>query len=361
MAIRGNPGIYLLAAVFAAACFSASAAPRPADGRLAYLQHADKGCVVGVWDSKSGASRIVGTLPDCPGAVSVTSHERILVLMYPNAVRLVDLASGTVGELIPMPADSPGKGLDMEESLAGYTADGTLAMRLRGSSRDVPSFVQLFLYKDGSWKKVTEKPCRDYDECAVQPAIEARPLDDIYGLGPNGLCDESQAGDPFVVRRSAKDARPDASADEGEPDPQMMPTRVTLTFHVDGKASQLIFNTVPGEDTDGIYTFGLRLKLPGSRVITIVDSDQFGAALVGHYLFYHGYFGNGVRLYDVGNGQVVLDKLETGGWLEAPPPRDPGTAPPAPDPGTAPPAPDPGTAPPPPDPGTAPLPPRNDL
>jgi hypothetical protein len=319
MGVKRHPNIYLLAVALGAACFSASAAKRPADGRLAYVQYLDKGCQVGVWDSKTRDSRILGSLAECPAAVSVTSHERALVLMYRNAIRLVDLASGTVGELISMPADAPGKGLDMEESLAGYTADGTLAMRLRGSSRDMPSFVQLFLYKDGSWKKVAEKPCRDYDECAVQPAIEARPLDDIYGLGPNGLFDESLTGDPYVVRRSARDARPDASADEGEPDQHRMPTQVTLTFHVDGKDSKMVFNTIPGEDTDGIYTFGLKLKLPDSRVLTIVDSDQFGAALVGRYLLYHGFFGNGVRLYDVGTGEVVLDKLSTGGWLESSP------------------------------------------
>lgn len=39
---------------------------------------------------------------------------------------------------------------------------------------------------------------------------------------------------------------------------------------------------------------------------------------MGRYLFYHGFFGDGVRLYDVGNGEVVLDKLATGGWLEPP-------------------------------------------
>lgn len=292
------------------------AAPRPADGRLVYLQRVDDHCRIGIWESKTRTSRIVGTVPACPGAVSVTSQERVLVLMYPKAIRVVDIASGSIGEMIPMPADALGKGLDTEMSLAGYTPDGTLAMRLRGTNSAQEGSVQLFLYKDGSWKKTAEKPCRDDDECAVQPAIEARPLDDIYGIGPNGLFNPSLTDDPYVVSRSSKDGDPEtASGEVGPPDEHMRPAEVILAFHVNGKDSRLRFDTVPGEDTDGIYTFRLKLMLPDGQIRPITK-DQFGAALVGHYLFFHGFFGNGVRLYDVSNGEVVMDDLATGGWLE---------------------------------------------
>jgi hypothetical protein len=315
--MRRRPTIYLLAVALAVACFSVSAAPRPADGRVAYLQIVDKGCTAGIWDSKSRTSRILGSLPACPETVSVTSHEQALVLIFPTSIRLIDLSTGKIGDAIPMPADAVTTSRDKEASLAGYTADGTLALSLHDINADNSGISQLFLFKDGVWKKAAERACIQYDKCLLQPAIEARALDDVYGIGPNGLFNQSLTADPYVTHRSSVGVPRDPSAegDEAPPD-EMKPTHVALSFHVDGRDSQLLFDLVPGEDTDGFYTFGLKLVLPDARTITITADDQYGAALVGHYLLYHGFFENGMRLYDVGNGDVILDQLSTGGWLE---------------------------------------------
>jgi hypothetical protein len=322
-----RPSIYLMAVALVATCFSASAAKRPADGRLAYVQYLDKGCQVGVWDSKAKASRILGPLAECPAAVSVTSHERALVLIFANSIRLVDIEGGKIGDPIPMPADASTKARDDEASLAGYTADGTLALYLRDIKPDSSNISHLFLFKKGSWVTADERSCGQYDDCTLSPAMQARQLDDIYGVGPNGLFNESLTNDPYVTHRSIKDGRMDAGPD-AEPNEDVYPTDVSLTFHVDGRDSQVQFATAPGEDAGGVYTFGLKFALPDSRTLTVTPAEQYGAALVGHYLFYHGFFGDGVRLYDVGTGEVVLDKLSTGGWLESAPTPSPGTAPP---------------------------------
>jgi len=81
---------------------------------------------------------------------------------------------------------------------------------------------------------------------------------------------------------------------------------VTLTFHVDGKDTQLLFDTIPDQDSgNNLYTFGLTFLLPDAKAVT-ATTGQYGSTLVGHYLFYHGFFGDGVRLYDVSNGEVIL-------------------------------------------------------
>jgi hypothetical protein len=294
--------------------------PRPADGRVAYLQFAEHDCKLGVWDSKSRTSHIIGSLPACPDAVSVTSHEQVLVLIYPTDIRVVNLGDGKIGDPIRMPADAVTKGRDKEASLAGYTSDGALALRLFGMGPDNRDVSQVFLFKGNSWVKVDEKPCGDYsDECPPQPTINARELDDIYGLGPNGLFNESLTADPYVVRRSSwlDKAYANQSAegdDEDVPEEGQRQLHNSLAFHVYGRYTKLLFDTVPGEDTAGIYTFWLKLVLPDERTV-MITSEQYGATLVGHYLLYYGFFGNGVKLYDVGNGEVVLDNLGTAGWL----------------------------------------------
>ena len=333
MGMKGNPGIYLLAVALAAASLGASAAPRPAEGRVAFLQFEDKGCQVGVWDSKTRTSRIVGAVPECPVAVSVTSHEQVLVLIYPSSIRLADLGSGKIGDAIPMPAEAISKARNDEASLAGYTADGTLALYVLDLKPDDSGIGRLFLFKKGVWEKAAERACGAYGKCTLQPTIQARALEDSYGLGPNGLSNESLTADPYVLHRTIENLKPDPGGDsdddEAPPEEETRPTHVIMSFRVDGKDSRLLFDTAPGEDTDGIYTFGLKLVLPDSRTLTIT-SDQFGSELVGHYLLFHGFFDDGERLYDVGTGEVVLDKLSTGGWLEAPPAPDHGTASPPP-------------------------------
>jgi hypothetical protein len=75
-----------------------------------------------------------------------------------------------------------------------------------------------------------------------------------------------------------------------------------------------VFGEESGEDTDGTYTFQLRLITPDNQTVDITH-DQFDATVVGHYLLFYGFFRSGTRLYDVTDGKVVLDKLTVVGWL----------------------------------------------
>jgi len=214
--MKGYSFIHLLAAGVVAVSPHASAAARPADGRLAYVQYADAGCKVGLWDSKSGASKVMGSLPECPEAVSVTSHEQALVLIFPASIRLVDLSSGKVGDAILLPAEAVSKTRDTTRSLAGHMPDGSLALSVRDYAPKYGVVGRLFLYKDGAWKKTADQPCDEYEDCPFQASIQARQLDDAYGVGPDGLFNESLTKDPYVVGRSVKAPHADEAEDEEE-------------------------------------------------------------------------------------------------------------------------------------------------
>lgn len=302
--------------VAALACFATpgradTVAPLPADGRLVYVQKADSGCVVGVWDSKvPEASHTVATA-ECPEHGSFTAQGRVLVLTGDDYVQVYDIQSGKLGEPMAMPTDIPKRSLDTENLLAGYTHDGVLALQAIWAHPSPNNTLDkhLYLRKGDAWVTAEALVCPNYDSpCPFKQAFEAKAPDMAFGSGPDEIWNDALRGDPYVVQRTPETITEQTAGYDGAP------LRNSLVFHVYGRYSKLVFDTQVGDDTDGIYTFRLSLVTPDDRTWVIGD-DQFNATIVGHYMLFDGFFGGGKRLYDLGDGKVVLGGLSLAGWL----------------------------------------------
>lgn len=286
-------------------------APLPADARVAYVQETGQGCVAGVWDSKAPEVHNAVTTAECPEQVSLTFHGRVLVLVGDNYVQTYDTQSGKLGEPMAMPTDIPWKTLDTESLRAGYTPDGVLALQAAWGHPNPNSTVDrhLYLRQGKAWVTAEQLVCRSYeDPCPFKQSFDAQAIDMAFGEGPDEIWNDALRGDPYVTQRIPETITDQTAGYDGDP------LHNTLVFHVYGRYSKLLFDTQAGDDTDGIYTFRLSLVTPDEQTQVIGD-DQFNATIVGHYMMFAGFFGGGKRLYDLGDGKVVLDRLVKATWL----------------------------------------------
>lgn len=310
-------------ALVAASAQADPVAPLPADGRLAYVQYTGQDCVVGVWDSKAPDVHKAAPAAECPEQVSLTSHAQALALVGDAYVQVYDIQGAKLGAPIPLPPEVPQqRTLDKQGLLAGYTPDGVLALQAQWGHPYPNEHVDKYLYlrKGDVWVTAEHLDCNSYDSpCPFKQAFEAKPLTGIWGQAPGQIWNDALAGDPYVVKRipATVTEAPMETKDNGsdEPsDPVYARFNNSIVFHVYGRYTKLMFAAQPGEDSGALLTFGLRLVAPDNRALDITD-DQFDAAIVGHYLMFYGFFEDGTRLYDLGNGQVVLDELVRAQWL----------------------------------------------
>jgi hypothetical protein len=108
----------------------------------------------------------------------------------------------------------------------------------------------------------------------------------------------------------------DPSDDAGPAAPQQIdPLPNTIVFHVYGRYSKVRFGAQAGEDTDGTYPTGLEL-VTSDQIAHKLTDGQFDAVIVGHYLLFYELSDHGAQLYDMSNGQLLLDQLRVAGWLQ---------------------------------------------
>lgn len=283
-------------------------APLPADGRLVYLRQTAAGCDLRLWSSADGSDRVLTTLAECPKGIDVTSGGQALVLLDKADIRLFKLSDRTLGAPIALPPLAAPKGSDgVGSTQAGFTPDGKMALEMAADMPDDSEERFLFIRNGDGWTQVEHVACGRFGEgCEFKQKFESRALGDAASLNdPSTIWNDALRGDPYVVRRIPETSETYSDLFDGTN---------TLVFHVYGRYSKLMFREEPGEDTDGTYTFGLKLVTPDDQTLDITD-DQFDATIVGHYLLFYGYFDAGTRLYDLGDGKVVLDKLSLAGWM----------------------------------------------
>lgn len=317
--------LFAILAYSAAPCRADTGAPLPADGRLAYVQKIDEGCVAGLWDTKTRKSLVQSPVAECPEQTSLTAHGRVLVLAGTAYVQTYELESGKAGAPIALPKDMPMDRLDKDSLLAGYTPDGVLALEAEwGTAAPRYTIIKhLYLRKGDAWVMAEEVQCHsDNDPCPFKQMFEAKALDVVFGQAVGQIWNEALAGDPYVVGRIPANVTTDHLLQAGPDDESDNPETVdydglnnAIVFKAYGRYSKLVFGAQAGEDTDGTYTFGMKLVTPDDRT-TLITNNQFDAAIVGHYLLFRGFFEDGIRVYDLGNGEVVLDNLESAGWLD---------------------------------------------
>jgi hypothetical protein len=297
--------------------------PLPANGRLAYVRYADPGCVVGLWDSKTPDARKTVAAAECPKQVSLTAQGRVLVLVGEAYVQTYDLASGVLGAPMPLPAETAGETLDEGALLAAYTQDGILALQVRWFHRYPANYWEkdLFLHQGDAWVAAERLKCSQYDEdpCPFKRPFHPKALDGTWGQGPGEIWNDALAGDPYVVKRIPDSVTTEALDREEDGSDDEQPATYArfnnaIVFHVYGRYTKLEFGAEPGEDVDPLHTFSLRLVAPDNQVLDMTDG-QFDAVIVGHYLVLDNLSDHGARLYDVGNGKLVLDDLIRADWL----------------------------------------------
>ena len=300
---------------------AAAVAALPADGTLAYVQTTAHACMLGLWDSKDGKARTLAASLECPKAVGVTSHGKVLVLFDASDIRLFDLGSGKLGDPMPLPSDAPTKNLDTDALLAGYTPGGVLLLQLSGVNPDSSSERTLYQRKGDAWVVAEHQHCGSFTTvCPFKQTFEAKPLSGIFGDAPGQIWNDALAGDPYVTKRepaSVTVSNSEALNDEGDTIGTAagdVSLNNSIVFRVHDRYSTLFFGAQSGEDGGGTLTFGLRLVTPDKQTLTITD-EQFDATIVGHHLLFYGFFDAGTRLYDLGDGKVVLDRLIAAGWL----------------------------------------------
>jgi hypothetical protein len=282
--------------------------PLPGDGRLVYLQQAAHGCVLKLWDSKDGSTRDLTALPECPKHIDVTSDGKSLMLLDKADIRVFDLANGTLGEPMALPAmETPKSAFGVGLARAGFTADGTQALEMVAGNKDDSQDNFLFLRTGGQWSQVERVHCdRMVPDCSFKQTFDGRPLGGVWGTtGATEIWNDALRGDPYVVKRIPETSSTRTADFDGAN---------TLVFHAYGRYSKLVFREESGEDTGGTYTFRLKLVTPDGKTLDITDA-QFDATIVGHYLLFYGFFHQGTRLYDLGDGKVVLDGFSVVGWL----------------------------------------------
>lgn len=302
--------------VAALACFTTpgradTVAPLPADGRLVYVHPSAPGCELRLWSTADGSDRVLTTLPECPKGMDVTSGGRALVLLDKADIRLFTFSDGTLGAPIALPRMDAPKGTDGAGSTqAGYAPDGKMALEMVADHPDDSQELFLFIRNGDTWTQEEHIPCGRFGtDCGFKQTFDSHPIGDALNeTDPRQVWSDGLRGDPYVVQRIPEMITEQTAGYDGEP------LHNTLAFHVYGRYSKLVFDTQAGDDTDGIYTFRLSLVTPDERTLDITD-DQFDAAVVGHYLLFYGYFDAGTRLYDLGDGKVVLGGLSLAGWL----------------------------------------------
>ena len=282
--------------------------PLPADGRLLYLHPSARGCELKLWSTTDGSDRVLATLPQCPEGMDVTSGGQALVLLDKADIRLFTFSDRTLGAPIALPRIEAPKGADAPGSArGGYTPDGRMALEMVADHPDDSQELFLFIRSGDSWTQEEHVPCDRFGtDCVFKQTFDSYPIGDALSeTDPRQVWNDGLRGDPYVMKRIPDTSETQTATFDGIN---------TLVFHVYGRYSKLIFQEESGEDTDGTYTFGLKLVTPDGKT-TAITHNQFDATIVGHYLLFHGYFGAGTRLYDLGDGKVVLDDLSVVGWL----------------------------------------------
>lgn len=284
-------------------------APLPADGQLVYLRQSAHGCDLKLWSSVDGSDRLLTALPECPKGINVTSGGQALVLLDKVDIRLFTLSDRTLGAPIALPQMDAPKGTDGAGSAqAGYTPDGRIALEMVADHPDDSQELFLFIRNGDTWTQEEHLHCGRFGaDCGFKQKFESRPLGGVDSEAePDLIWSDALRGDPYVTQRIPEMSETYSAIFDGTN---------TLVFHINGRDSKLSFYEESGEDTGDTGTFRLKLMTPDGRRLDITD-EQFDATVVGHYLLFYGYFDEGTRLYDVGDGKVVLDHITSAGWLK---------------------------------------------
>ncbi|HEY3858405.1 MAG TPA: hypothetical protein VGM47_02200, partial [Gammaproteobacteria bacterium] len=178
--------------------------PLPADGRLVYVRQSDQGCLLKSWDSKDGSTHDLVRLPECPKAIDVTSAGQALVLLDEADVRIFSLRSATLGDPIVLPGmATPPKAGGVGPALAGYTADGTLAVDMVADNRDDSEESFLFLREATGWAQAEHVHCdRMVPDCSFRQKFDAHPLGGVGATaGSMEIWNDALRGDPYVIKR----------------------------------------------------------------------------------------------------------------------------------------------------------------
>ena len=280
-------------------------APLPINGKLLYVQQLDGGCVAGLWDSRERKTLMKSAVTKCPKAVSLTAHNRILVMIEDAGLQTVDLTSGELGTPVPLPEGVP-MNLNTQALRAGYTPDGAMAFRSVVVNGDGSSDESLYLRKDAAWVVVERVHCPPFrDDCPFKQPFDAHALDDLSGTGPYEIWSNALVANPYVVKRIPRKvefARADGS----------MVLNNTIVFRVDGRYTKLHFRALGG---GGAVTMGLEVEAPNDLTFDITNV-QFDATIRGRYLLFCPRGGGHTQLYDLSDGSVVLDRLTDAGWLD---------------------------------------------
>lgn len=273
---------------------------RQSTPRIAYIQKVTPGFELRLLDLPSGKVQDLLHFNNPPDHLSVAQRGRMLLVFGDHALHVLDLQTQKEEEIssLPEPAISVKGYSNTGPEIAGYLADGSLAVVMRTDDRTSDVMFYLFQRTADGWKALeTSEGCGYYRECppkyGFKHVLDARGLSsDVFDPSPSPIMVKAVEQNPFFLSRSERSSTPDPET--GGNDEEHV-----IVFDFGASRSSLVYETQPDPDSGPDYMSSLSLEVPGQKPQVLCEG-QCGGEIVGRYLLEG-------RVIDLSSGKVLLD------------------------------------------------------
>lgn len=291
--------------------------------RLLFAQQVDDHCVVGVWDSRSGASTELANIAKCPDEFFVSNDNRSVFIVDDELIRIVSIDKSAADRQVALPdldyrtwldqmTPRPDRNPDYLPSMTGMKPnrigshdDGSLAVVLRLWMPGDDEFHYLFRHDNGQWSLIDGQWCNRWGcDNALGPSTSksSRGWPEARMIWHPAL-----KFNPFLSRQSLEMVDLEYE--------HYQAATYRNEFEIDGVPSVLIAYTSPSEHSDTNHTFGISLTIDGKPPKEL-SGNQCLTSIVGRFIVVYEFFQGRFEVTDLGTGTTVIGDLKAALWLD---------------------------------------------
>lgn len=295
------------------------------DSSLLYARATEGQCSIGVWrsvDGEIGERLRIGACPEIlfmsadgssafvVDAASILSFATLSDAAF-DEYPLPDLAYdrwASAADVVMHPRNLDLLGsTGMQVAGIGRLDDGSLAVHLTLNGPADDSVNYLLRRGGGQWELLEGRLCGRWEFPCTFDSLQYRSSDAWLWPASRQILSSALVGNPYVTGAPVSIAEPGTDDLSGE-------TR-RLSFRIDGKHVELIFDTTPSAHFDHDYTMAIDLAIDGNHVANL-SRHQCMTSLHGRYLLVQEFFGGRYEVTDLGTGETVIDGLSGAIWLD---------------------------------------------
>lgn len=293
--------------------------------RLLFAREHDDGCVIGIWDSRSGETSELASIATCPDDLFVSQDRDSIFVLDGNAIQVLSVdgraRGGEVilpdldyrawlGQMDPRPDQNPDylpSMPDLRPIGIGRFDDGALGLVVSLWMPADDEFHYLFRREAGQWSIVEAHWC---DRWGCAETIDSLDFisSNVWSWPESSMIwHENLRLNPYFVDESVELIDLEYESYQA--------TVRERTFEIDGVGSVLRFSTSPSEHSDTNHTFGINLAIGAAEPVSLSE-NQCLTSLVGRYLLVNEFFGGRFEVTDIGTGKSVVADLQAAMWLD---------------------------------------------